>query len=130
MSCVHKIFVLSLLSKMYRDYVILNPSVVLLIPKTPSSGLGVKNTSNLFCLVQNGQIVSLVVCNGLRWSSRWSLSSARAFSEAFWTQGPVRLVKYTAVSGVHRTVGHLQWKMVFKSPFLKLKSKRLQICFA
>ena len=94
------------------------------------SKVEVLKTSNLFCLVQNGQIVSLVVCIGLRWSSRWSLSSARAFSEAFWTQGPVRLVKYTAVSEVHRTVGLLQWRMVFKSPFLKLKSKRLQICFA
>ena len=94
------------------------------------SKVEVKHTSNLFCLVQNGQIVTLVVCNGLRWSSRWSLSSARAFSEAFWTLGPVRLVKYTAVSEVHQTVGLLQWRMVFKSPFLKLKSKRLQIGFA
>ena len=94
------------------------------------SKVEVKKTSNRFCLVQNGQIVSLVVCNGLRWSSRWSLSSDRAFSEAFWTQGPVRLVKYTAVSVVHQTVGLLQLRMVFKSPFLKLKSNRLKICFA
>ena len=52
----------------------------------------VLKTSNLFCLVPNGPILISVVCLGLRGGSRWSLSIARAFSEAFWTLSPVRLV--------------------------------------
>ena len=60
-----------------------------------------KKTSNLFCMVQNGPIVSLIVCIGLRWSSRWSLSSARAFSEALWTLGPKGLENALALLKDH-----------------------------
>ena len=38
-----------------------------------------------FCLVQRGPVVILVVCIGPRQSYRWSLRSARAVSETFWT---------------------------------------------
>ena len=45
----------------------------------------VQEASSLFCLVQNGPVVIWVACFGLRDSAKWSLRSARAFSEAFWT---------------------------------------------
>ena len=89
----------------------------------------VQKTSNLFCLVQNGPVVIWVACIGLRGSSRGSLRSERGFSEAFWTFSPVSLVNYTAVSVAGSNVEFLQWKMVFKSPNLYLKSKRLQVIF-
>ena len=90
----------------------------------------VQKTSNLFCLVQNGPIVIWVAYIGLRGSSRWSLRSERAFSEAFWTFSPVSLVYYTGVSEAQGTAWILQWKMVFKSPNFYFKSKRLQTFFA
>ena len=52
----------------------------------------VQKASSLFCLVQNGPVVIWVACVGLIWSSKWSLRSARAFSEAFWTFSPISLV--------------------------------------
>ena len=90
----------------------------------------VQKASSLFCCVQNGPVVIWVACIGLRGSSKLSWRSARAFSEAFWTFSPVSLVYYAGVSVAQRTVGLLQWKMVFKSPNFYLKSKRLRTFFA
>ena len=44
-----------------------------------------QNASSLFCPVHYGPAVIWVACIGLRESSKWSLRSAKAFSEAFWT---------------------------------------------
>ena len=58
----------------------------------------VQKASSLVCLVQNGPVVIWVACIGLRGSYKLSLTSVRAFSEAFWTFSPISLVKYTPVS--------------------------------
>ena len=57
----------------------------------------VQKASSLFCCVQNGPEVIWVACIGLRGSSKLSLRSARAFSEAFWTFSPKGLEKYLAL---------------------------------
>ena len=55
-----------------------------------------KRLQIFFCLVQNGPLVILAACIGLRGSSRGSLRcEKRAFQMPF---GPVILVKYIAVS--------------------------------
>ena len=54
----------------------------------------VQKASSLVCLVQNGPVVIWVACIGLRGSSKLSLTSVRAFSEAFWTFSPKFLEKY------------------------------------
>ena len=41
------------------------------------------NSESLFCLVQNGPVVTWFACIGLREPSKWSLECARAFLEAF-----------------------------------------------